>query len=128
VVSPFGVPKSFRVVEGCLVVVEHEFFEPSVKIRKRTDSISLGDLDPAKIEVGPNGLTDVAGNPVFEVLMERSDSERKIQAVLEMRDGSKKTVLLAKDGFYLDSPEAAARFQRALAHAVTLCGGKRAPF
>ena len=105
-------------------MAEHEYFEPSVKIRKRTDSISLGDFDPAKIQVPPN-ITDAADNPL---LIERSDSARTIQAAMEMRDGSKKTVLLVNEFFYLDSRGAAERFQKALAHAITLCGGKRAPF
>jgi len=118
---------SLRVVEGCSVVVEHEYLEPSVKIRKRTDPIFLGDFDPAKIQVPPN-LTDAANNPMFMVQMERSDSARKIQTAAEMRDGSKKTFLIAEEFFYLDSPDAAERFKKALAHAITLCGGKRAPF
>jgi hypothetical protein len=118
---------SLRVVEGCSVVVEHEYFEPSVKIRKRTDSISLGDFDPAKIQVPPN-ITDAADNPLFMVQIERSHSARTIQAAMEIRDGSKKTVLLVNELFYLDSRDAAERFQKALAHAITLCGGKRAPF
>jgi len=119
---------TLRVVDGCSVVVEHEYFEPSVKVRKRTESISLGDFDPAKTEVSRPGLTDMANNPLFTVEMERSDSEQKIQAALEMRDGSKKTILIAQEFFEMDSPEAAQRFQKALVHAITLCGGKRAPF
>jgi len=118
---------SLRVVEGCSVVVEHEYLEPSVKIRKRTDPISLGDFDPAKIEATLN-LTDEADNPVFSIEMERSDSAPKIQAAAEMRDGSKKTFPIAEEFFYLDSHDAAERFKKALAHAITLCGGKRAPF
>jgi hypothetical protein len=114
-------------VEGCSVVVEHEYLEPSVKIRKRTESISLGDFDPAKVQVPPDSR-DAANNPVFTVQMERSDSVRKIQAAMEMKDGSKKTVLLASDFFYMDSRDAAVRFKKALEHAITLCGGKRAPF
>jgi hypothetical protein len=118
---------SLRVVEGCSVVVEHEFLEPSVKLRKRTDPISLGDFDPAKIQATLN-LTDEADNPLFVVEMERSDSARKIQVAAEMRDGSKKTFLVANEFFYLDSRDAAVRFKKALEHAITLCGGKRAPF
>jgi hypothetical protein len=118
---------SLRVVEGCSVVVEHEYLEPSVKIRKRTESISLGDFDPAKVQVPPDSR-DAANNPVFTVQMERSDSVRKIQAAMEMKDGSKKTALLASDFFYMDSRDAAVRFKKALEHAITLCGGKRAPF
>ena len=83
-------------------MVEHEYLEPSVKIRKRTESISLGDFDPAKVQVPPDSR-DAANNPVFTVQMERSDSVRKIQAAMEMKDGSKKTVLLASDFFYMDS-------------------------
>jgi hypothetical protein len=101
---------SFRVVEGCSVVVEHEYLEPSVKIRKRTDPISLGDFDPAKIQVPPN-VTDAANNPMFMVQMERSDSARKIQAAAEMSDGSKKTILLASEFFYMDSRDPAVRFK-----------------
>jgi hypothetical protein len=108
-------------------VVEHEYLEPSEKIRKRTDPISLGDFDPAKIQ-GPQNLTDEANNPIFMVQMERSDSARKIQAAMEMRDGSKKTALRADEFFYMDSRDATERFKKALAHAITLCGGKRAPF
>jgi hypothetical protein len=118
---------SLRVVEGCSVVVEHEYFEPSVRIRRRTAPSSLGDFDPAKIEATLN-LTDEADNPVFSIELERSDSAPKIQAALEMRDGSKKTVLSVSEFFYMDSREAAQRFQKALAHAITLCGGKPAPF
>ena len=99
----------------------------SRQIRKRTDPIYLGDFDPTKIEASTD-LTDEADNPVFLVQIERSDSEQKIQATLEMKDGSKKTVLLASEDFRLDSREAALRFQKGLAHAITLCGGKRAPF
>jgi hypothetical protein len=119
---------SLRVVEGCSVVVEHEYLEPSAKIRKRTDPISLGDFDPAKIQVPQGGLTDEANNPLFFIEIERSDSARKIQAAAEMRDGSKKTFFLANEFFYMDSRDAAERFKKALAHAITLCGGKRAPF
>jgi len=118
---------SLRVGQGCSVVVEHEYLVPSVKIRKQTDRISLGDFDPAKLEVTSN-ITDAANNPLFTVGMERSDSARKIQAGAEMRDGSKKTVLLASELFYMDSRDEVERFQKALAHAITLCGGKHAPF
>jgi hypothetical protein len=118
---------TLRVVDGCSVVVEHEYLESSVPIRKRTESISLGDFDPSKIEANLD-LTDYADNPTFLIQIERSDSEQKIQATLEMKDGSKKTVLLASEDFRLDSREAALRFQKGLAHAITLCGGKRAPF
>ena len=119
---------SLRVVDGCSVVVEHEFLKPSLKIRKRTDSISLGDFDPAKVKVSPPNLTDEADNLLFDVEIERSDSAAKIEAAAEMRDGSKKRFLVADEYFYMDSPEAAERFKKALAHAITLCGGKRAPF
>jgi hypothetical protein len=119
---------SLRVVEGCSVVVEHEYLVPSVKIRKRTDSISLGDFDPAKVKLSPPNLTDADNNPLFEVELERSDSAAKIEAAAEMRDGSKKTFLVADEYFYMDSREAAERFKKALAHAITLCGGKPAPF
>jgi len=118
---------SLRVVEGCSVVVEHEYFEPSVRIRKRTAPISLGDFDPAKVEATLN-LTDEADNPVFSIEMERSDSAPKIQAAAEMSDGSKKTIFLASEFFYMDSRDAAVRFKKAHEHAITLCGGKPAPF
>jgi len=52
----------------------------------------------------------------------------QVQAAMEMRAGSKKTVLLADGIFYMDSRDAAERFKKAFAHVITLCGGKRAPF
>jgi hypothetical protein len=55
---------SLRVADGCSVVVEHEYFEPSTKIRKRTETISLGDFDPGKITLSLD-LTDEADNPVY---------------------------------------------------------------
>jgi hypothetical protein len=45
-----------------------------------------------------------------------------------MTDGSKKTFFIADEFFYMETPEAAQRFKKALAHAITLCRGKRAPF
>jgi hypothetical protein len=87
----------------------------------------LGDFDPGKITLSLD-VTDEAGNPVFDVEMERSDSARKIQAAAEMTDGSKKTFFIAAEFFSMDTPEAAQRFQKALSHAITRCGGKRAPF
>jgi len=120
---------TLRLVDGCSIEVEHEFQVPSrSKLRKRTETISLGDFDPAKIELPPAGLTVMADNPVFTLKMKTSDSERKIPATLEMTDGSKKKVLIAQEHFDMDSREAAFRFQKALAHAVNLCGGQRSPF
>jgi hypothetical protein len=66
---------SLRVVDGCSVVVAHEYFEPLVNIRERTDYL-LGRYDPGKITLSLD-LTDEADNPVFDVEMERSDSARK---------------------------------------------------
>ena len=101
---------------------------PAFGIRKRTETISLGDFDPAKIEQSPANTTDENNDLVFMVQMERSDSERKIPATLEMTDGSKTKVLLVDEQFLMDTYEAAGRFQKALTHAATLCGGKRSPF
>jgi hypothetical protein len=128
----FGADKkqtnTINIIEGCSVRVEHRYLLfRSLTIRQRTDWLSLGDFDPSTVRFEPNAV-DENNNPFFTAKIERTDAAKKIEATAEMADGSKKELRLAGEFFALDTRDAAERFQKALKHAITLCGGKPAPF
>jgi hypothetical protein len=114
-------------IESCTITVEHVFGNAGTPkdTKRRTESVMLGDLDPNSVHLETNKYS---GSQVFLMIAERSDSSPKIEVEFEKGDGSKEKLWVAQESFVIDSNENAQRFGTAFTHAITLCGGKPAPF
>lgn len=110
-------------LDGCSVAVTHKFphaGKTAHDLKEAEDFISLEDMNP-DVRIHHEGSN-------FEVKFESSDSARKITHSITLGDGEKVESHTSDDHMYFDSEESAKRFGTALTHAITLCGGKPAPF
>lgn len=104
--------------DGCSVRLE--MYNSTTKpnfVRYMSSKLLLGDLDP-------NSVSAIADQVTFET----TDSAAKNETDVEMGDGRRDHWKMSSGWLYLDSEESAHRFARALAHAITECGGTSAPF
>ena len=110
--------------EGCVVSVEVHYPKATMSSRVKTSiaEVNLADLDP-KVRV-----TIDEKDRTYVVSVERTDREKKSREVLEYGDGSKSEGFAGEEDLYFNSEKSARRFARALAHAISLCGGTSAPF
>jgi hypothetical protein len=83
---------------------------------------NLADFDPRVRR------TDDDTDDSHEITFQRADAEMKTHQTIEHGDGRKTEGWSAEENMFLDSKESADRFSHALSHAITLCGGKTAPF
>jgi hypothetical protein len=110
-------------LEGCSVAVMHKFVHmgnTAHDLKETEDFMSLSDMNPDV------RIQHERGN--VRVQFERSDSARKIKHNVTLGDGRKLESYTSEDYMYFDSEDSANRFANALIHAITLCGGKPAPF
>jgi hypothetical protein len=111
-------------VNGCQVTFVYsikEDWRATFKIRYQAN---LGDLDPASLAVA-DGLHDDIGS-ASHVAVVTTDNMPAVHQTLDM-DWQPLTATSAHLDFELGSPYAA-RFAKALRHAIRLCGGKRSSF
>lgn len=116
-------------IDGCKVYIEHRFLKstrPS-DIKVRTEAVSLGAFDPERVTLKREHYSDESDD-TFRVEFEMSDAAAKMEVALENFDGKKRTSYVADEYLAMDSAESASRLKKALAHAITLCGGAPAPF
>ena len=109
--------------EECVVSIEVHYPKATGTSPKTAiTELNLADFDPkVKLDIDEKeGKNDVA--------FERTDEEMKTRAVIEYANGGKLEIFSAEAEMFFNSKESAQRFARALAHAITLCGGVSAPF
>lgn len=113
--------------DGCKIQIEHVYFKNAQPdaTKRRTASVLLSELDPKSVTVDVNRSP---GSETFELRSERSDSEPKIVIDFERVNGERSKGWVAQEYFFMDSEQTANRLGKALGHAITLCGGKPAPF
>jgi hypothetical protein len=112
--------------ETCTVQLKRSF--PAAKdkqIKIETTNLTLGDLDPNKVNLD---VTHSEQGDTFEIDFERSDGAMETESDIENGDGSKTKTWSANFYLFMDSESSAKRVGAALSHAITLCGGKAAPF
>ena len=110
--------------EGCIVYVEVHYPRATMSSRVKTSTaeVNLADIDPqVRMTMDEKGRT-------YAVRFERTDREKKNHELLEYGDGSKSEGFAGEEDLYFNSEKSARRFARALAHAISLCGGTSAPF
>ena len=93
------------------------------RIKRSITHIDLADLDPTKVRAEKD-----ADDGPFYVNFETSDAKHSSEGELEFGTGGKLKMWSAQESMVFDTEDAALRFARALSHAITLCGGTRAPF
>jgi hypothetical protein len=116
---------AMREFKGCSVSLEINFpkaTKPS-EVKSTRAIIALSDFDPNTVREETDKDAGTYG-----VNFERSDSSPAIEENTEMGDGTKSKMWAAEETMFFDSEESSKRFSTALAHAITLCGGKPAPF
>jgi hypothetical protein len=112
-------------VQDCTLQLERHFSQSKAgnSIKQETVSLELADLDPnVHVQITRSG------SPSFQVTFERSDGADRIKTDLETNDGTKAQSHESNEWIYLDSEESMNRVAKGLSHAITLCGGKPAPF
>lgn len=118
--------QSNQLVPGsvCDVSVEYKSLRTTVT-DSTTKSVklvfSLRSIDPQRIKTQNSSDTN-------EVAFEASDSSGKIRFQTELGSGRKIDGFVGQYTMFFDSTDSARRFAEAFKHAVTLCGGKAAPF
>ena len=112
-------------VKRCNIIVEVHFSHStkSSEVKNQTATIFLTDFSPSSVRE----ITD-KDDGTYRVDFERSDSDHKTEAFMEMGDGSKTKMFLAEEWLFFDSEESAKRFAHALSYAITSCGGKSSAF
>lgn len=119
--------------EGCTMTMETSLaisssFNPSIRETLHHYKVSLGDLDPARVEVYQLYKSDAA---ITEVQAYTAGDAPKVQ---DRRDapGLRGREVEEKAGtsiaFTFAEKDLAERAGKALAHAIKLCGAKREPF
>jgi hypothetical protein len=110
--------------KGCAVSFETRY--PTVtkgfQIKHAIAKIHLGDFAPNSVREE----TDKEGD--HRIVFERSDGSAKTEEITEMADGTRLKTYPPQLFFSFDSEESAKRFSRALALAITLCGGRPSAF
>jgi hypothetical protein len=109
--------------EGCVVHVEVNYPKATLSSRVKT---SIAEIDFADVDPNVRIVIDEK-NQTYAVSFEQTNGKKKSRELLEYGDGSKSEGLAGQEDLYFDTKESAQRFARALAHAITLCGGRSPP-
>jgi S1-C subfamily serine protease len=110
---------------GCAIFIKHDYATPTqlygVEAQARMDVvlIPLGAVDPASVRLS-----------MSHVVFETTNNLEKIVDLVPLNESKEEysEYTTYSSWVVLDSPEDAERFANALKHAVTLCGGTKAPF
>jgi hypothetical protein len=114
-------------VNGCQVAFVISYRTDRKETHRERNQVDLGDLDPTSLKGGTG--TSLDPDDVSPVTVQTTDKLPAIQQMLF--DRAWRPAMWTIPSTYLMwelSAPYAARFAKALEHAITLCGGKRSSF